>query len=114
MPELALFTAERPDFLLLPRRAEDAPLLHYRFLNRRPDLPLHTSWADWLWERGRSVGDTVAPESFGLDAYRCTPNPGALSADIGTAVRHRLLRIDECGSWRERWMMPLPWLLHQR
>ena len=49
VPEAARYTADRADFLLLPRDAAEAARLHYRFLNRRLDLPLHPDWADWLW-----------------------------------------------------------------
>src|SRR5947209_5724629 len=52
VPDLAAYTCGRQDFLLLARTEDEAPALHYRFLNRRVDLPLHPSWADWLWERG--------------------------------------------------------------
>ena len=93
VPEMALFTVERPDFLLLLRPAENAPVLHYRFLNRRVDLPLHSSWAEWLWERGRRVGETVALESFGLDAYRRSPNADEPKVDISAAVRRGSLRV---------------------
>ena len=49
LPEAALFSAERPEFLLLRRSADDPATLDYRFLNGRVTLPLHPTWADWLW-----------------------------------------------------------------
>ena len=57
VPEVALHGAERPDFLLLPRRPAEVAALYYRFLNRRVDVPLHPSWAVWLWDRARSDGE---------------------------------------------------------
>jgi hypothetical protein len=93
VPEMAAYLCERPDFLLLARSEEEAPALHYRFLNRRVDLPLHPSWAAWLWERGVHVGEVEALESLGVHAYRCRPEPAALQEDISDAVRLRALAI---------------------
>ncbi len=87
VPETARYTAEGLDFLLLPRTAAEAPVLHYRFLNRRLDLPLHAAWADWLWERARRTGEAVTLESHGVQAYRCMPQADVLAADLSTAVR---------------------------
>jgi hypothetical protein len=44
VPDAARFGSDRADFRLLPRSAEQAPDLHFRFLNRRVDLPLHQDW----------------------------------------------------------------------
>ncbi len=95
MPEAARYTADRADFLLLPRGAAEAARLHYRFLNRRLDLPLHPDWADWLWERARRTGEARALESQGLEAYRCVPDAAALATDLTAAVRRGTLRVAE-------------------
>ena len=91
LPEVALFTSEREDFLLLARRAEEAPALHYRFLNRRLDLPLHPAWRDWLWTRALRTGEASALAAAGLLAYRCLPDPAALAGELGDALRRGLL-----------------------
>lgn len=93
VPEAAFYTAERPDFLLLPRAADEAAALHYRFLNRRLDLPLHPLWAAWLWERGLGAGETMALQSLGTQAYRCVPRPEALATDLGDALRRGALPV---------------------
>ena len=95
VPECALYTSERPDFLLLPRRPEEAASLHYRFLNRRLDLPLHPSWATWLWERALRAGEALGLESRGVHGYHCIPNAEALAAELSTAVRKGLLPLPE-------------------
>ena len=91
LPDAARCTAARDDFLLLPRTPEEAPPLHVRFLDRRVDLPLHASWDGWLWERALRTGEAVALEADGIGAYRCTPNPEALAADVSAAVRAGVL-----------------------
>lgn len=93
VPEVALFTAERPDFLLLKRPEDDAAQLHYRFLNRRVALPLHPSWADWLWNRALRSGEARALESQGLDAYRCVPDEAALASDLVAEIGRGTLGI---------------------
>jgi hypothetical protein len=100
VPDPAAYACERPDFLLLarnedpsaPLRTGSAPALHYRFLNRRVDLPLHPSWAEWLWDRGIASVDTEALHSAGIHAYRCRPDVSQLEEGISAAVRRgRLL-----------------------
>ena len=97
VPEAALYGGERPDFLLLVRQPQEAPMLHYRFLNRRLDLPLHPAWASWLWDRALRTGEAVALESRGLRAYRCLPNPEKLAADLGAALLEGVLGLLEGG-----------------
>ncbi|MCZ7537903.1 MAG: hypothetical protein M5T61_19545 [Acidimicrobiia bacterium] len=94
IPEIAAYAADRLDFLLLVREQDDAAQLHFRFLARRLDLPLHPSWAEWLWRRGLGSGDVEQLESVGLQAYRCRPQPEALRADISDAVRRRALVVE--------------------
>lgn len=93
VPEAALYASERTDFLLLARRSEQVARLHYRFLNRRLDLPLHPNWADWLWERALCRGEVVALQASGLDAFRCAPDAERLAIDLTAAVRCGELRL---------------------
>lgn len=86
IPRIACYTHDHLDFLLLPRQPQDAALLHYRFLNRRLDLPLHPIWADWLWQRALRVGEVIPLEALGLLAYRCHPNVEALGVDLSASV----------------------------
>lgn len=91
LPDAALYATERQDFLLLARAEDEARALHYRFLARRIDLPLHPSWSDWLWERGLSSGEVRPLDALGIVAWRCVPDPEALQAALGRALRgHRI------------------------
>jgi hypothetical protein len=93
VPDLASYTCERPDFLLLARTEDEAPTLHYRFLSRRVNLPLHPSWAEWLWERGFASGEAEALHSAGISAYRCRPHAPQLEEDTGKAVKRGRLTV---------------------
>lgn len=94
IPEVAAYATDRVDFLLLVREQDDAAQLHFRFLARRLDLPLHPSWPEWLWRRGLESDEVEQLESIGLSAYRCRAQPEALRADISDAVRRRDLVVE--------------------
>lgn len=94
IPEIAAYATDRLDVLLLVREQDVAAQLHFRFLARRLDLPLHISWADWLWRRGLEIGEVEQLESTGLSAYRCQPQSESLRADISDAVRQRELVVE--------------------
>ena len=98
VPELAAFAADRRDFLLLAREQDEATRLHYRFLNRRLDLPLHSSWAEWFWSRGLENGEVETLTSVGVHAFRCRPEPEELREDIGEAVRRGVLSVQTDGA----------------
>ena len=83
MAELAF---EREPFLLLAPGEAEAPALHHRFLDRRSPLPLHRSWAEWLWQRGLATGEISPLQSAGIAAWRCTPDAEALRDDLAAAV----------------------------
>jgi len=95
-PTLALAGSVGEEFLLLPRGEADAAPLHYQFLNRRTDLPLHASWAPWLWSRALDTCEARPLVARGLQAYICRPDEPALVEDVSRAIRQgRLASLDE-------------------
>ena len=93
--KLAEYAFEREGFLLLAPGEAEAPALHYRFLDRRSPLPLHPSWAPWLWRRALRRGEAVRLEAEGVIAYRCAPNMEALREDLSEAVAAGALVLPE-------------------
>ena len=75
-----------PNFLVLARTPEEAPAIHYRFLDSRSKLPLHPSWREWLWRRGLENGEIKELESLGVLGYRCVPDHVRLEDEISEAV----------------------------
>ena len=81
-PDSSFFLTGKDDFTLVPpprghTRAAPQSVLHYRYLNRRTDLPLHPEWADWLWARAlrrpeRRTGRAGTPTAV---SARTTPRP---------------------------------------
>ena len=92
---LAEFAFEREDFLLLARSEEEAPALHHRFLDRRSPLPLHHSWATWLWRRGVRTGEIAPLQSSGISAWVCSPDAEKLRDDLSDAVALGTLTLKE-------------------
>ncbi len=91
--KLAEYAFERDGFLLLAKSEEEAPSLHHRFLDKRSPLPLHRSWADWLWRRALARDEAVPLQSAGVVAYRCDPDAEALRDDLSVAVASGLLTL---------------------
>ena len=77
---------EKDSFLLLAQSAAEAPGLHHRFLDKRSPLPLHDSWAGWLWERGIEEEEIIPLQCVGVSAYRCSPKGKKLREDLSDAV----------------------------
>ena len=90
----AEFAYEKDSFLLLAQSEEEAPALHHRFLDKRSPLPLHRSWAEWLWHRGLEEGEIVPLQSVGVSAYRCSPKARKLREDLSKAVASGWLTLE--------------------
>ena len=82
----AEYLYEKDSFLLLAQSEGEAPALHHRFLDKRSPLPLHDSWAGWLWQRGIEEEEIVPLQSVGISAYRCSPKAQKLREDLSYAV----------------------------
>lgn len=93
--KLAEFASEHGQFLLLAQSEQEAPTIHYRFLDKRSPLPLHGSWADWLWQRGLEKEEIVPLQAVGITAYRCNPNGDRLREDLSQAVALGQLTLTE-------------------
>ena len=91
--KMAQYASEHDTFFLLAQTEDEAPRLHYRFLDKRSSLPLHPSWADWLWRRGIQKEEITQLQSAGVVAYRCNPNPESLKEDLSQAVASGLLTL---------------------
>ena len=99
----AEFAYEKDSFLLLAQSEEEAPALHHRFLDKRSPLPLHRSWADWLWHRGLEEGEIVPLQSVGVSAYRCSPKAQEAA---GRPLPGGCVRMAHPAGGGERWIGP--------
>ena len=94
----AEFASEHDGFLLLAHDGDDLAALHHRFLDRRSPLPLHHTWAEWLWRRGTSNGEVAPLQSAGIIAHVCKPDPESLREDLSRAVALGILSLPEVSS----------------
>ena len=92
---LAEYRFERDEFLLIGRSEDEAPALHHRFLDRRSALPLHSTWAPWLWRRGLRNGEIRPLQSTGITGYVCSPDAERLRDDLSDAVALGTLTLPE-------------------
>ena len=91
--QMAELSFERDAFLLLSPDTSEAPALHLRFLNQRTELPIHRSWAGWLWQQGLD-SEAIRPlKSEGLHAWYCHHDPQGLESELSAAVRYGALRL---------------------
>ena len=91
--QMAELSFERDGFLLLTPDRQQAPELHLRFLNQRTELPLHRSWAGWLWEQGLE-SEAIRPlKSEGLHAWYCYHAPDQLEMELSAAVKYGALTL---------------------
>ena len=93
----AEYANDSDSFLLLAVDGQEAPALHHRFLDRRSPLPLHRSWAGWLWDRGIATGEIVPLQSSGIAAYLCQPDGERLRNDLSEAVASGTLTLTDEG-----------------
>ncbi len=93
--KMAEFASGHDSFLLLAHEGDDVPALHHRFLDRRSSLPLHHTWADWLWRRGLASGEIAPLQSAGITAHVCRPDAESLREDLSRAVAEGVLVLPE-------------------
>ena len=93
--KLAEFGHDSDSFLLLAGHEREASALHHRFLDRRSPLPLHRSWADWLWDRGIATGEIAPLQSVGISSFLCKPDGERLRNDLSDAVASGTLALAE-------------------
>ena len=91
----AEFASGQDNFLLLAHDGDDLAALHHRFLDRRSPLPLHHTWAEWLWRRGHSNGEIIPLQSVGITAHVCKPDAESLREDLSRAVALGVLSLPE-------------------
>ena len=77
---------EGAEFVILPRTEQEAPILHHTYLDARSSIPLHHTWAQWLWQRGLASGEIAPLDTSGILAYYCLPKFDKLQEDITQAI----------------------------
>ena len=84
--KMAEFTNDNKSFLIIARNEHEAPTLHYKFMDKRTTIPIHESWADWLWDRGLEQGEIIPLKSLRIHGFFCMPDEENLREDLMEAV----------------------------
>ena len=91
---------DRHEWYTFPRTPDEAPLLFYRFLDKRIAVPLHPSWMDWLWavalkkEWAKPLKTFGAPGRF-VAGYKCFVGHSAqIEAEVAEGVRQGILKVE--------------------
>ena len=92
---IAEYSYDQDDFILISRDEQQVAEKYHAFLDRRTSIPMHRSWANWLWERSLEKGDTTRLESLGICAWRCRTLHNSLEYDIGQAIRRGELTVEK-------------------
>ena len=93
---LAEYGGDRNKFVILSAsHEENLAQLHLRFLDQRSNLPIHRSWGDWLWDRGRNLDEIVPLHGHNIRAYACEFDEDRLAIDISDAIREGRLQVTD-------------------
>lgn len=90
----------RHEWYTFPRNEAEAPLLFYRFLDRRITVPLHPSWMGWLWALALKKEWAKPLRTFAADgrfvaAYKCyITGPFDIESEIAQAVASGVLKVE--------------------
>ena len=83
-------------FLMLNREQDDAANQYYQFVSQRCHLPLHPSWAPWLWDWARmETGMVTKLVCVGIEAWLCRNRYELLEQNLCKAIQRSELPIPE-------------------
>ena len=63
------------------------------YLDARSAIPLHHTWARWLWDRGLQRQEILPLDTSGILAYHCVPAFDELKSDITDGIISRHLTV---------------------
>jgi len=90
-------------FYIFNRDKQDILSLFYRHLDEKTDIPLHPSWAEWLFRLFEEQEDWLMELNTLVGAYRGYSfefNPKKLHDLISEALRNRVPEIIKCLEWK--------------
>jgi hypothetical protein len=106
IPKLALSKNDDEklnSFFVITGKDQDILTLFYRHLDERTEIPLHPSWAAWLWNVFKEQDDwlielkTLAGDFKG---YLFNFHPTQLHDLISEAIRKRVPKVVQCMTWK--------------
>jgi len=90
-------------FYIFTREKGEALTLFFRHLDEKAEIPLHPSWAEWLWQlfEGQEHWLVTLKTLVGTyKGYSFKFNPKQLHDLISEAIRDRVPEIVKCMEWK--------------
>jgi hypothetical protein len=90
-------------FFVFAKRDQDILTLFFRHLDDKTEIPLHPSWASWLWEAFAKKGDWLTELQTlagNFKGYRFDYQPSHLHDLIANAIRGKVPEVVKCMAWK--------------
>ena len=90
---------EQNSFFIFTEHKKDIPSLFYLHLDERIEIPMHPSWANWLWQVFEEKEDWLFELNTLLGSfhgYLFKFNPKQLQDIISTAIRQKIPQVVKC------------------
>jgi hypothetical protein len=106
IPKLALPNTEEEkenQFIVITKEYQDIRTLFFRHLDEKTEIPLHPSWASWLWKTFERQDDWVIELSTLVGDYKAYMfyfNPTELHDLIAKAIKKRVPDVVQCMTWK--------------
>ncbi|RJR10345.1 hypothetical protein C4588_03355 [Candidatus Parcubacteria bacterium] len=93
---------DEPSFFIFTKDKEEIETLFFRHLNEKTDLPLHPSWAKWLFQVFNEDGWIKVLETLvgNYKGYRVEFKPNRLFETISEAIRTKNPQLTQCMKWK--------------
>ncbi len=105
-PKLALpinDEEKKNSFFIFTNGSDKRLVLFFRHLDEKVDMPLHPSWAGWLWNLFEHQDEwliELKTLTGGYRGYSFRFHPKQLQDLISEAIRNRIPEIIECMKWK--------------
>lgn len=90
-------------FFVITSQAQDILKLFFRHLDNKTEIPLHPSWAPWLWEAFAKEDDwliELQTLTGNFKGYRFDYHPSHLHDLIAKAIRKKVPEVVGCMTWK--------------
>jgi len=106
LPKLALPKNDEEKqnrFFVITQEDQDVLTLFFRHLDEKTEIPLHPSWAAWLWKTFKKQDDWfIALQTLvgSFKGYLFDFHPAQLHDLISKAIRKKVPEIVKCMTWK--------------
>ena len=106
LPKLALSKNDEEKqnrFFVITKEEQDVLTLFFRHLDEKTEIPLHPTWASWLWKTFKKQDDwfiELQTLAGNFKGYLFDFHPTQLHALISMAIRKKVPEVVKCMTWK--------------